>query len=263
MANEYAVNQADLTAVADAIREKGGTSDALEFPGGFVDAVEAIQGSGYTIDDIANPYNVSGDIVITATEINGYAFSGAQITSVVAENATICGGNAFYNCKKLKRARLPKCVSFYNRNYAFAECTVLVDVDLESMSEVGEGMFSNCTSLESIVLPSAKNHYNNAFSNCTALKLVDYHERANFFRQYAFQNCSSLEAIVLRNAEMSWLGNLNSFNNTPLSGYGGTYSGHIYVPSSLISSYQTGTNWSTMYANYPEIFQPIEGSEYE
>ena len=47
MANEYAVNQADLKAIADAIREKGGTSDALEFPGGFVDAVGAIQaGSG-------------------------------------------------------------------------------------------------------------------------------------------------------------------------------------------------------------------------
>ena len=43
MANEYAVNQADLTAVADAIRAKGGTSEALTFPGGFVDAVGAIQ----------------------------------------------------------------------------------------------------------------------------------------------------------------------------------------------------------------------------
>lgn len=47
MANEYAVNRADLTAVADAIRAKGGTSDALAFPGGFVGAVAAIQvGSG-------------------------------------------------------------------------------------------------------------------------------------------------------------------------------------------------------------------------
>ena len=43
MANEYAVNQADLSAVADAIRQKGGTSDALAFPGGFVNAVAAIQ----------------------------------------------------------------------------------------------------------------------------------------------------------------------------------------------------------------------------
>lgn len=54
MANEYAVNQADLRAVADAIREKGGTSGALMFPGGFADAIAAIQsgsgGSGLACD---------------------------------------------------------------------------------------------------------------------------------------------------------------------------------------------------------------------
>lgn len=46
MANEYAVNQADLKAVADAIRNKGGTSEALTFPGGFVEAVGAIASGG-------------------------------------------------------------------------------------------------------------------------------------------------------------------------------------------------------------------------
>lgn len=43
MANEYLVNSADLTAVADTIRAKGGTSDALAFPDGFVEAVQGIQ----------------------------------------------------------------------------------------------------------------------------------------------------------------------------------------------------------------------------
>lgn len=43
MANEYAVNSTDLTSVADAIRSKGGTSDALSFPNGFVSAISAIQ----------------------------------------------------------------------------------------------------------------------------------------------------------------------------------------------------------------------------
>ncbi len=47
MANEYAVNSADLKAIADAIRAKVGQSGALAFPAGFVDAVDAIQtGSG-------------------------------------------------------------------------------------------------------------------------------------------------------------------------------------------------------------------------
>ena len=65
MANEYAVNQADLSAVADAIRQKGGTSDALAFPGGFADAIAAIQagadgtGGGVEIGSNAFPGSIS------------------------------------------------------------------------------------------------------------------------------------------------------------------------------------------------------------
>lgn len=36
----------DLTSVADAIRSKGGTSEALAFPAGFVSAIEAIEAGG-------------------------------------------------------------------------------------------------------------------------------------------------------------------------------------------------------------------------
>lgn len=46
MANEYAVNSADLTSVADAIREKGGTEDALSFPAEFVTAIQNIKAGG-------------------------------------------------------------------------------------------------------------------------------------------------------------------------------------------------------------------------
>lgn len=46
MANEYSVNQSDLVSVANAIRTKGGTSEALVFPAGFVSAVQAIQAGG-------------------------------------------------------------------------------------------------------------------------------------------------------------------------------------------------------------------------
>ena len=41
MAN-YIATDTDLTAVANAIRTKGGTSAQLVFPSGFVSAVEAI-----------------------------------------------------------------------------------------------------------------------------------------------------------------------------------------------------------------------------
>lgn len=42
MANEYTVNASDLTAVADAIRAKAGTSEGLSFPDGFAAAIAGI-----------------------------------------------------------------------------------------------------------------------------------------------------------------------------------------------------------------------------
>lgn len=47
---EYLAKSEDLTAVADAIRAKGGTDAQLTFPGGFVGAVQAIP-AGTTITD--------------------------------------------------------------------------------------------------------------------------------------------------------------------------------------------------------------------
>lgn len=51
---DYLTNDTDLTSVADAIREKGGTSEPLEWPTGYVDAIEAIEtggggGGGYVV----------------------------------------------------------------------------------------------------------------------------------------------------------------------------------------------------------------------
>lgn len=45
MAN-YMVTDTDLTAVANAIRTKGGTSTSLSFPSGFVNAIGNISGGG-------------------------------------------------------------------------------------------------------------------------------------------------------------------------------------------------------------------------
>lgn len=43
---EYLTNTTDLTKVASAIREKGGTSDPLIYPNGFVTAIENLQTGG-------------------------------------------------------------------------------------------------------------------------------------------------------------------------------------------------------------------------
>ena len=52
MAN-YVVSDASLSAVADAIRSKGGTSAQLAFPADFAQAIEDIEtGGGYSISAV-------------------------------------------------------------------------------------------------------------------------------------------------------------------------------------------------------------------
>ena len=81
---EYLAKSEDLTAVADAIRAKGGTDAQLTFPSGFVGAVQAIP-TGTTITD---------GIVVKERDANGYAtvvdFYGTEI-----HVAQFYGGNYY------------------------------------------------------------------------------------------------------------------------------------------------------------------------
>ena len=63
---QYKVKDTSLAAVADAIREKAGTSDALEFPGGFVEAVNGISGGGFVDGNLT-----FAEHTVTVTEDNG------------------------------------------------------------------------------------------------------------------------------------------------------------------------------------------------
>ena len=81
MANEYAVNQADLISVADAIRAKGETAEALAFPDGFVTAIGEIQ-TGYELNftvvgGTTEPENPTENTIWVSTDqaITGWVFS--------------------------------------------------------------------------------------------------------------------------------------------------------------------------------------------
>ena len=65
---DYVVRDTQLTSVADAIRAKGGTSDPMSFPDGFVSAVEAIPTGG-------------GPVSVPAKEVNFRDYDGTVVYS--------------------------------------------------------------------------------------------------------------------------------------------------------------------------------------
>ena len=85
---EYLINATDLTKVASAIREKGGTSAPLVYPGGFVSAIQAIQ-TGASLQIIVT---ASEGATVTATKdsktVSGTADTNGNCTLTVDETGT-------------------------------------------------------------------------------------------------------------------------------------------------------------------------------
>ena len=85
---EYLTNTAELTAVANAIREKGGTSEQLACPDGFVAAIQAIQ-TGVPLQ-IAVATNAGATVTATkgSKTVSGTADTSGHCTLTVDEAGT-------------------------------------------------------------------------------------------------------------------------------------------------------------------------------
>ena len=105
-------------------------------------------------------------------------------------------------------------------------------------------VFSGCTNLQTVI-----------FTHSHATKTLKV--RANFM----FENCTALRTLVLKTTNLVTL-----TNGTNANAWGGIYNNPtestIYVPNALIASYQTASNWSTLYGR-GVTFAKIEGSIYE
>ena len=78
------VNDNSLVSVADAIRSKGGTSDALVFPDGFVSAISAIQtGGGGAKETWVIKSSAAGEFATTQIS---FTSNGQKFTSIGAIN---------------------------------------------------------------------------------------------------------------------------------------------------------------------------------
>ncbi len=93
---EYLTNTADLTKVASAIREKGGTSDPLVYPDGFVTAIQAIQTGTelqiiVTVTSGATVTATKGSLSVSGTSINGTCTLTVPETGTWSVSATLDG----------------------------------------------------------------------------------------------------------------------------------------------------------------------------
>ena len=232
-----------------------------------------------------------------ATSVGDNAFNGCSaLTDVSVENAKTVGSGAFkdctsltrldlpkatvlngyivYNCSSLKELNIPSAVS--GRGFAIAGSKV-EHLNLPELTSSGSSVFRDATSLRTVYMPKLIKLEQNLFMGDTAFETATFPKVASVATQAmercsaltyvdlpickridakGLNKCSSLETLILRKSDaICTLGNVSAFTSTPIES--GT--GYVYVPSALVDSYRTATNWST-YANqfraiedYPEI----------
>lgn len=144
---------ADLTSVADAIRERTGTTEELDFPGGFVSAVENIQDYRGLFDGSSTEITVPNGI----TNLRNSAFKAMKILKTVhlPEGLTVIDNAAFWDCYALTRIQLPTTVKSLPAQ-VFAYCGVLQVVDGYVTEFSGTQCLMGCWSCGTVILRDAE-----------------------------------------------------------------------------------------------------------
>lgn len=277
-------SESSISNIADAIRAKGGTGTFTV--GEMAQAIEDLPSGGgtdYLAQRLQNTLtDYSSDEV---TNVMASSFLNAtSLRSVLLPNCTSIGEYAFQGCTGLETFSTDK--SFTVARGTFENCTSLVSFPFEKLSKTalggGDNIFHNCSSLTGVYAPQLNrlgifnaSQFNGCtsmvyarfpgigngirsgvFNNCTALKLADLGSTSSIGSAGTiFANCPNLEILIIRSTSMAAIRS-NEFANTS-----GVVS--VYVPSALISTYQTGTNWSSLLANNKVQFLALEGSPYE
>lgn len=222
------------------------------------------------------------------TAIGQYAFTYCSNLALTAlpSGVTTIGDDAFRGCTNLALTELPSGLTNINTyvfrsctnlaltklpngvvgigSYAFYDCPNLALTILPSgVTSIGQYAFRGCTNLALTALPSGVTSIpGSAFYGCSNVTQMDLPSVGSIAAS-AFYGCNKLQTLVLRKSDaICTLANVSAFTNTPLRGYN-NLTGTVYVPQALISTYQTATNWSTLYNEGHMTFVAIEGSEYE
>ena len=188
-----------------------------------------------------------------------------KLTTVSFPNVTTIGNGAFSSCYSLTAASFPMATAI--SSYAFRDCDKLATVSFPNVTTIGTSAFAYCSGLTTVSFPNVTIIGNSAFYSCYSLTTASFPKattiggyafidcsnlttasfpQATTIGSYAFRYCYYLKSLYLTGSSLCTLSNSNAFTSTPVGGYSGsakTY-GSIYVPASLLTTYQSATNWT-------------------
>ena len=132
------------------------------------------------------------------------------------------------------------------RSHALRNRTTLQSVNFPNLKTINTFGLAYCTKLTSVEIPAVTLIETYTFMNDTGLTALDLSgSSAVTIKPNAFYGCSNLTHLVIRSTSISTLDDISALNGTKIAiGEGG-----IYVPSNLLSSYKSASNWSSFAGN--------------
>lgn len=261
-----------VTATANSIRAKTGGTDSIlwDMTSGFASAIDSIPAGGDTSaeDDIiartisgaytnaratsiasyafAYCSNLTSVNFPACSSVGYYAFYGCcKLTSVSFPVCTYVAGNAFQGCSSLTSVNFPVCERI--GNIAFSSCTNLIEASFPACISIDASAFVRCSNLASAIFPACISVGGSAFAYCSNLTTASFPCRN--MSSYAFSACTKLVSLYLTGSSVCSLRGSNAFSRAGIT----SSTGAIYVPASLLASYQTATNWAYFSTQFVEI----------
>ena len=217
---DYVIDGAILTGIADAVREKTGTTDPI-VPENMAEMLRNVEGDyerGYAEGYEKGDSNMDGILTRKATTISN-------------DRITYLGMEVFRNYDSLAIADFP------------------------NVTSTGVNIFYACYALHTVNLPSLISINSNMFAYSSLLKRLDF-PSVESISGGAFSSCSRLVTLILRKADaVCTLENVSAFSGTPIA----KSTGFVYVPDDLVEQYKAATNWST-YASQIKPISELEGT---
>lgn len=229
-----------------------GTSDQTLASGRYLTGTQTIKGdTNLKAANIVKGVSIFG---VTGTAETGGGGSDADLDALIANTITSVTSQvaavrdrAFSSCTSVVSISLPAAKTI--GKWAFMQCSKLATVNLPEATTLESSAFSSCPALTSVTIPKVTSLPSQGLYNCTALQKIDL-PAVTSISDSVFMMDTKLTAVILRSATLVTLSNKSAFSSSGISA--GT--GYIYVPSSLVASYKTATNWST----YAEQIRAIE-----
>lgn len=132
--------------------------------------------------------------------------------------------------------------------------TNIASLNLPELTTIAGYAFYNCAKLANMVFPKLIEVPINGCREWTGLVKADFHV-LTAIKSNGFYKDTNLEALIIRTPSLCTLASGTVLTSTKIAE--GT--GYIYVPASLLSAYQSASNWSAFASqiraieDYPEI----------